>query len=142
MELMEAIFEWMREHQAIPWSLAAASAAVFFVSLLAMPAVVNRIRADYFTFNRRPRARWSDQHLIVRALLLCAKNVLGWAFMLAGIAMLVLPGQGLLTMFMGFLLIDCPGKYRLEKWLVRRRYILQPINWLRRRAGREPLRTD
>ena len=60
--------------------------------------------------------------------------------MLAGIAMLVLPGQGLLTLLVGFLLIDFPGKYRFEKWLVARRWVLQPINWLRLRRHQMPLR--
>jgi hypothetical protein len=62
------------------------------------------------------------------------------AFIAAGIAMLVLPGQGLLTILIGFLMLDFPGKYRVEKWLVSRRRLLGAINWLRRRAGRVPLR--
>jgi hypothetical protein len=59
--------------------------------------------------------------------------------MLAGVAMLVLPGQGLLTLLMGFLLVDFPGKYRLERWLFARPIVRRPINWLRHRAGRVPL---
>ena len=55
--------------------------------------------------------------------------------------MLVLPGQGLLTLLVGFLLVDAPGKYRLERWLVSRKAVLRPINWLRRRKGRQPLIT-
>jgi UPF0716 family protein affecting phage T7 exclusion len=75
----------------------------------------------------------------VRICILIGKNLLGGLLMIAGLAMLVLPGQGLLTLFVGFLLIDFPGKYRLEKWLIRRRYILRPINWLRARRHRAPL---
>lgn len=59
--------------------------------------------------------------------------------MLAGLAMLALPGQGLLTLLLGFLMIDLPGKYRFEKWLVRRRWVHRPINWMRRSRGREAL---
>jgi hypothetical protein len=133
------MFEWTRHHQAILWTLGAASIVVFFGSLLAMPALVVRIRADYFTHHKRPPGRWAGQHPVVRHLLRIGKNVLGYLFVLSGIAMLVLPGQGLLTMLVGFLMLDFPGKYRFEKWLVRRRYVLRPINWLRRRAGRSPL---
>jgi hypothetical protein len=34
------------------------------------------------------------------------KNVLGCVFMVAGIAMFVLPGQGLLTLLVGFLMVE------------------------------------
>jgi len=98
-----------------------------------------RIRADYFAHSKRPPSRWADQHPLVRRILRIGKNVLGCLFILAGLAMLVLPGQGLLTLLIGFLLLDFPRKYQFEKWLLRRRYILRPINWLRRRARREPL---
>ena len=57
----------------------------------------------------------------------------------AGIAMLVLPGQGILTMLLGFILVDLPGKYRFERWLVTRPLALRSINLLRRRAGHDPL---
>ena len=67
------------------------------------------------------------------------KNLLGSVLMVAGVAMLVLPGQGVLTILVGFLLVDFPGKYPLERWLVSRRAIGAPLNWLRSRAGRAPL---
>jgi hypothetical protein len=133
------MFEWMQNHQVLMWSVVGASAAVFIGSLLVVPALVVRIRADYFTHDERPRSRWADQHPMVQLTLRIGKNVLGCIFILAGIAMLVLPGQGLLTMLVGLLMVDIPGKYRFEKWLVGRRFVLRPINWLRRHADREPL---
>ncbi|MDY7108613.1 MAG: PGPGW domain-containing protein [Planctomycetota bacterium] len=133
------MLDWIEQHQAILWTLAAASVVVFVGSLLAMPAVVVRIRADYFAHSNRPASRWAGQHPLVRRMLRIGKNVLGYTFILAGLAMLVLPGQGLLTLLVGFLLIDFPRKYRLEQWLLRRRCIAGPINWLRRRAGHDPL---
>jgi UPF0716 family protein affecting phage T7 exclusion len=67
------------------------------------------------------------------------KNLLGVTLMIAGLAMLVIPGPGLLTVLIGFLLVDFPGKYKLERWLVARPAIRRPIDWLRKRAGRMPL---
>jgi hypothetical protein len=72
-------------------------------------------------------------------MLLTAKNLLGYILIAAGIVMLVLPGQGTLTILIGILLVDFPGKYRLERWVVGRGPVLQSINWFRRRAGRPPL---
>ena len=123
----------------ILWTLGAASIVVFVGSLLATPALVIRIRPDYFAQDERLPSRWASQHSVVREMLRIGKNVLGCVFVLAGIAMLVLPGQGLLTLLVGFLMVEFPGKYRFEKWLVGRRYVLRPINWLRQRAGRSPL---
>ncbi|MHC4080212.1 MAG: hypothetical protein ACYS15_14540 [Planctomycetota bacterium] len=133
------MFDQIQDHQVILWTLGAASIVVFLASLLVMPALVVRIRPDYFTHDKRPPSRWVSHHPLLRYALRIGKNVLGCVFMLAGIAMLVLPGQGLLTLLVGFLMVDFPGKYRFEKWLVGRRYVLRPINWLRHRAGRSPL---
>lgn len=72
-------------------------------------------------------------------MLLTAKNLLGYALVMAGIAMLVLPGQGMLTILVGILFLDFPGKYWFERWVVARSPVLQSINWLRRRAGHPPL---
>ncbi len=131
--------DWVRDHPGVVWTVAGASAAVFVLSLLSLPPLVARIQDDYFNHKRRPRSRLHDEHPIVQVTLRTLKNLLGVVLMLAGVAMLVLPGQGLITLFIGFVLVDFPGKYRLEKWIVRRSLIRRPINWLRKRAGRGPL---
>jgi hypothetical protein len=56
------MFEWTKDHQVILWTLGAASTFVFIASLLVMPAVVIRIRADYFTHDERPPSRRAGQH--------------------------------------------------------------------------------
>ena len=81
----------------------------------------------------------AEQHPVVRAALLIGKNVFGLVFVLMGLAMLVLPGQGILTIVIGLVLIDFPGKYKLERWIVSRRAVLNSINWLRQRADRGPI---
>ena len=133
------MLDWLDDHQAILWSLAAASLAIFIASLFIMPAIIVRIRPDYFAHDKRPPGRWAKRPPIVRISLQVLKNLLGVTLLLAGIAMLLLPGQGLLTLIVGFFLLDFPGKYRFERWLVARRAIHRPLNWLRRRAGRSPL---
>ena len=70
--------------------------------------------------------------------MLVIRNVLGWVFVVAGIAMLVLPGQGLLSIIAGLVLIDFPGKHRLERRLLASHVVRDAMNWLRRRAGRPP----
>src|SRR4051812_30124363 len=50
--------------------------------------------------------------------------------------MLVLPGQGVLTIIAGMMLLDFPGRQRLERWLVQRPAVLRSINWRRKRNNR------
>ena len=61
------------------------------------------------------------------------------AIMAEGLAMLVLPGQGVITILVGITLLNFPGKRRLELRIVRQRPVLLAINWIRARANRPPL---
>jgi len=59
--------------------------------------------------------------------------------LLMGIAMLVLPGQGILTMLIGISLLDFPGKRTLEKKIVCHPSVHRAIDKIRQRAGQSPL---
>jgi hypothetical protein len=132
--------EWYRENEALVWSVAAGvSIATFVGSLVAIPWLIARLPADHFVPVKRPRPA-ERRHPVLRIALLILKNLIGGLLVLAGVAMLVLPGQGLLAILMGLVLLDYPGKHRFERWLIRRRAIRRPVDWIRRRAGREPLR--
>jgi Putative transmembrane protein (PGPGW) len=69
------------------------------------------------------------------------RNLVGVVLLVAGIAMLVLPGQGLLTLLAAVSLMDFPGKRRLERRLLSRPRVLEVLNRWRRRVGRPPLRS-
>ncbi len=120
------------------WWVLPLSAAMFFSTLALIPWFVIRLPADYFCRRRRPllpRGRG-----LAGWLLWLPKNLAGALLLLAGVAMLVLPGQGILTILLGLMLLDFPGKYQLEHRLLRRPRVLSTLNWLRRRAHRPPLR--
>ena len=68
------------------------------------------------------------------------KNLLGAVLLLAGLVMLVTPGQGILTIMAGLWLLDLPGKRRGEQHLIGLPKVLSSINWIRRKAGHLPLR--
>ncbi|NLF30442.1 MAG: hypothetical protein GX591_06100 [Planctomycetes bacterium] len=134
---------WLETHHVWLTVLAVASVLAFIGSLVAVPMIVARIPADYFAHRRRP-GRPLGRRCAGGSPLVCRifKNLLGAILLLGGLAMMVLPGQGLLTLFIGLLLLDVPGKYRVEKWIVSRRPVRRAVNWLRRRAKREPLRIE
>jgi len=137
--MVDAILQYIQSHENLLfWSLLV-SVITFVGTLLVVPVIVSRIPVDYFSHERRERTEWAEHHPAIRMALLVAKNLFGYVIILMGIAMLVLPGQGLLTIIIGLMLINFPGKYRLERWLVSRKPILKSINWLRQRAGQPPL---
>lgn len=139
---MELLVDWLRAHHVLIGCLVAGSAVTFIGTLVAVPLLVVRIPPDYFRDRRRHAAPWTAGHPLRRALMLVGRNLLGAIFVAAGIAMLVLPGQGLITILLGLILMNLPGKYRLERWVVARGPVLRSINWLRRRANRAPLVVD
>jgi len=108
------------------------SAVLFLVTLALMPVLIAAIPDDYFEQTKRPKPFYKPFSFtwLIKKLF---KNILGILLLLSGIAMLVLPGQGLLTLIIGLFLIDYPGKYRLEKKLLTYPLILNSINWLRKK---------
>jgi len=136
------MFQWIRAHDVLLGWAFTLSVAMFLAALVLVPVVVVRLPADYFAEpGRRPR-RVSFEHPLLRAAWRAAKNAFGLLLVAAGIAMLVLPGQGVLTILIGVSVMDFPGKYRLERGIIHRGPVLKAINALRRRFGRPPLVFD
>jgi hypothetical protein len=119
--------------------------AVLFVVMAAASLVVTgwilvRLPANYFAGDKPP-AFWADRHPILRWLGQVGKNVLGVLLVVLGVILSLpgVPGQGVLTILIGLMFLDLPGKRRLEQKLVRRPRVLNVINRLRARYGRGAL---
>lgn len=134
------MLDFLTDNRALVVVITAASVLMFVGTLLAVPAIIVRIPADYFAHAKRPASRWAGHHPIARLAIRVGRNLLGVVFLIAGAAMLVLPGQGILTLLLGVLLVDYPGKYRAERWLIGRPRVLRAVNWLRAKSKHEPLR--
>jgi hypothetical protein len=107
------------------------SVALFCGLIVALPA-------RYFA---EERDLWIDRHPVVRWLGLIGKNVLGVLVIILGVLLSLpgIPGQGLLTIAVGLMLLNLPGKRRLVWHLVRRPGVLRRLNRLRAWFGRPPL---
>ena len=121
----------------ILWTLGIFSAVSFVGSIIAIPIVVARLPVDHFVAPHEA-ADWVESDLR-RRLWLVLKNVLGLLLVVGGLMMLVLPGQGLLTILLGVALTDFPGKWRMMRALARRPGIMKALNWMRERAEKPPL---
>lgn len=115
------------------------SLLLFVGSLIAMPLLVARIRADYFLASGPNTDSWLGRHPASRITARVIKNSLGVLLLLAGLAMMVLPGQGIITVLVAVSLLEFPGKRALELRLIRQPHINRSINWIRRRSDRPPL---
>ena len=121
----------------------ALTATTAVISLISVALVVVRIPTDYFAGDTPPRL-WADRHPLVRWPLLIFKNLLGVTLVALGAVMALpgVPGQGILTMLIGAMLLNFPGKRKMERWLIGRRGVLTAINKIRGRYGRPPLQLD
>jgi hypothetical protein len=130
---------WLSGDSSFVLVMGAVSVLLFLGTLALIPAIVIRIPADYFNRPRRDPALKQHVHPWLRWVGLVLKNCIGWLCILAGLAMLILPGQGLLTIVVGLMLIDFPGKFGLERRLVCKPRVFRSLNWIRLRAGKPAL---
>jgi hypothetical protein len=118
--------------------LTIASVAFFVGTLIAIPFILVRLPPHYFD-ERHPRPWMPDRHPALRLLGLIAKNAVGAVFLVVGIALLFLPGQGILTILLGISLMDFPGKRYCERKIVGQPTVLKAINALRTKYDKPPL---
>lgn len=115
----------------------------FAVSLGIVSFILVKIPATYF-HKDHSREFWMDRHPAIRFLGVLAKNLLGILLVALGIVMSIpgVPGQGILTILLGIMLLDFPGKRKLEYKLVSRPTVFKAINKLRHRFGKPELVLD
>lgn len=115
------------------------SLVALVATLIGVPWFFCRIPPDHFTREERPSLPFVASASRLQPIAHALRNVLGVFLICLGLAMLVLPGQGVLTVLIGLLCVDFPGKRRFERWLVSRPAVAHGINRLRQRAGQPPL---
>ncbi|MBD3647313.1 MAG: hypothetical protein HUJ31_07680 [Pseudomonadales bacterium] len=132
------VSEMLQSNDAVLWWVIL-SVAAFLVTLIMVPLILIWMPQDYFLKSRKERPKMMKNHPAVSVTLVVIRNIIGYLFIAAGMVMLALPGQGMLTAFVGLLLINFPGKDRMIRWLISRGQVHHSIDWLRRKAGRKPL---
>jgi hypothetical protein len=140
MDWLKSLWEWLSAQGTLWWWLFAGSAALLVVSPLVAAWLVVRLPSDYFVEPKRRKLATGLHNPALSLFVRVGRNSLGAVLLIAGLVMLLTPGQGLLSIAAGLTLLDFPGKYRLQRWLVTRKPVWRSINWLRRRAGRDELK--
>jgi hypothetical protein len=130
------LFEWLKLHGMM---LILVSVASVVVSILFCTLVIAYLPSDYFSLNRRSSR---IRQPVLRISLKCLKNLFAVVLIIVGIIQLLLPGQGVLTMLIGIIISDIPGKRRLERRIIRSPVVLATANGIRSRFKRPLLMLD
>ncbi len=119
------------------------SAATFVLSIAVVTFVLVKLPANYF-HSSHEREFLIDRHRALRWVAIIAKNLFGLVLVFFGVLMSVpgVPGQGVLTILLGIMLLDFPGKRDLETRLVGRPKVFRAINRLRAKFDKPPLMLD
>ena len=140
MDSINSVILWFSDHPAVLIGLGASSILIFIISILGISWFVAQIPENYFLSSKREPSKWLKQKPFLRLAVLFGKNVIGYSLIMGGLLMLVLPGQGLLTIVTGLLLINYPGKYKLEQKLVAVPAVFKALNWIRFKANKPLLK--
>lgn len=142
------MIEWLSEiWNSLTWFSVLIGVGMFVLSLtvsfVSIAIVLVKIPADYFSSNYNPEFMPGSSWL-VRWGAVIAKNILGVFLVLFGIILSLpgVPGQGLLTILLGLIMLDIPGKRPLEARIIKRPAILDAANKFRNRYGKPPLIMD
>jgi hypothetical protein len=110
------------------------------ISFAAVTVVMVKIPADYFS-KHYERRFMIGRHWLVRSTALILKNLLGLILIVIGIVLSLpgVPGPGILTILLGLIMLDLPGKRPLESRIIQRPTILSAVNRLRAKYDKPPL---
>ena len=131
----------------LTWGKALVGVLIFLGTFLINIAIVSfilvKIPPDYF--NKRHKTQfWAGPKPALHAAKMIGKNILGIFLIILGIVLSIpgVPGQGLLTILLGVVLVDFPGKRHLERKLLSRQEIVKTIDRLREKFNKPPLQLD
>jgi hypothetical protein len=112
-------------------------------SFASIAVVIVKIPANYFSSDY-VRDFLPDSPWLVRWGAVVAKNVFGIFLIGLGIILSLpgIPGQGFLTILLGLIMLDIPGKRPLEARIIKRPSILSAINNFRAKYNKPPLVMD
>jgi hypothetical protein len=128
------MFEIIVQYPSVFAGVTFVSVAGFVFSVFGITWLVCRLPANYFEAFDNPKSLPK----LFRPQIQIVKNIAGGVLICLGLVMLIVPGQGLLTLFLGLVIMDFPGKKRVIRFLIRVRTIQASLNWIRRKKGRPP----
>ena len=142
MSVSEKIISWSSMNSDLLLLLGSLSIFILIISVFMMVLIISFLPEDYFKSENRNliSSVQNSRYPLLKLLVLITKNFFGVLLLLSGILMLVLPGQGILTIITGLVFMDYPGKYKFERKLIRQKGVINSINWIRSRLSKPSLK--
>ena len=142
MSISEKIISWSSMNSDLLFLLGSLSIFILIISVFMMVLIISFLPEDYFKSENRNliSSVQNSRYPLLKLLVLITKNFFGVLLLLSGVLMLVLPGQGILTIITGLVFMDYPGKYKFERKLLRQKGVINSINWIRSRLSKPPLK--
>ena len=142
MSISEKIISWSSMNSDVLFLLGSLSIFILIISIFMMVLIISFLPEDYFKSENRNliSSVQNSRYPLLKLLALIAKNFFGVLLLSSGVLMLVLPGQGILTIITGLVFIDYPGKYKFERKLLRQKGVINSINWIRSRLSKPSLK--
>ncbi len=137
--MLPEIQTWITGHQQLIEQIGQLSLVVLVITVIALPIVVAKLPQDYFISEKREPAMDTRKHPLFWGLLTLLKNLVGLVLILAGIIMLVLPGQGTVTILIGLAISNFPGKYTIERKIACQPAVGTTLNKIRKLTGSSTL---
>ena len=117
--------------------LAWLSLITFSLSLICIPWIVARLPKDYFRAPSQAKRVPQYRASVKKVMLLILRNIVGILLLAAGVAMLFLPGQGLITMIMGLAVMSFPYKQLLLHTVTRPIPVQRSLDWIRKKSNKD-----
>ena len=142
MSISEKIISWSSMNSDLLFLLGSLSIFILIISVFMMVLIISFLPEDYFKSENRNliSSVQNSRYPLLKLLVLITKNFFGVLLLLSGILMLVLPGQGILTIITGLVFMDYPGKYKFERKLLGQKGVINSINWIRSRLSKPSLK--
>jgi len=142
------MIKWLTDYwESLTWTSVLIAAGIFLLSVVisfaALAIVAVKMPRNYFSSHYRkdflPNSSW-----LVRWGATIGKNVLGIFLIAIGVVLSLpgIPGQGILTILIGLIMLDIPGKRPIECYIIKWPKVLSAINTLRKKFDKQPLQVD
>ncbi|MBS1796233.1 MAG: hypothetical protein JSS81_20435 [Acidobacteria bacterium] len=140
--------EWLSKFwTTLSWGQIGLGVGLFFLSLgfsfLSIGIVIVKVPENYFS-SHYERDFLPGSPFLIRWGVVILKNIFGVILVLIGIVLSLpgVPGQGILTILTGLIMIDIPGKRPWEARIIKRPVVLAAVNNLRAKYNKPPLILD
>jgi ABC-type transport system involved in multi-copper enzyme maturation permease subunit len=133
--MIETIQQYFTQYQDIFIWLGIISLITFIASIVLIPLVIKRMPVDYFT---NVAYHTIDVSSVYKLTMFLIKNMIGLVLIIAGIIMLITPGQGIISIIIGLFLMQFKYKYKLEQKLIANDMTFKGLNWIRKKSNQKP----